>query len=484
MQALNCPLRVRRWGCVSQQSQRPVGPLLLGVSAPLGVQRQLLIVQAARGFGKTKPKKDDAVDGVSGSRRKTKSVKVEQGSIGPIPGQAQQQVATTFNDQLLVPKQPTEEDDDFAKRLALLKEQGRERAAELKAASPAEGTSAQAASSPAIFDVQEDIYANPPPITQTLMGAAGESSISDPKLRDANIGPSQLGLAAGAIVFVAIFIIVAAGDYAPASKRYSGVRPAQQPPDAIEEKILKGKVALYEDQLKVRRGRTWASSKPALGIKLPQGATALHVFHSVAVLGNVGPGLRLAQRSWGHHAPAGLGAGTQTTPSDGLSQHQIARPCPPCPCCCNGLGCTAVWWHPGSGPCRCRQRLTSPAHKGPSPPSPPSPRLTPPTRTPRRRWPPPTPACCSTTRRRSCSRSSRPGTAPAHRQCTSLRHRHGLSGCGRGSGCKDCSGDASIWQGRQRVGRKPAGGVTGRADSRTKARSSSRGSGMRPMGQG
>ncbi len=322
MQALNCPLRARRWGCVSQQSQRPVGPLLLGVSAPLGVQRQLLIVQAARGFGKTKPKKDDAVDGVSGSRRKTKNVKVEQSSIGPIPGQAQQQVATTFNDQLLVPNQPTEEDDDFATRLALLKEQGRERAAELKAASsPAEGTSAQSATSPAIFDVQEDIYANPPPITQTLMGAAGESSISDPKLRDANIGPSQLGLAAGAIVFVAIFIIVAAGDYAPASKRYSGVRPAQQPPDAIEEKILKGKVALYEDQLKVRRGCTSTRAEVAIGVKLAQGATALHVLHSIVTcysysnrpqwgtsrepggqkdgkggcepLGNLGPGQRL-----------------------------------------------------------------------------------------------------------------------------------------------------------------------------------------------
>ena len=45
----------------------------------------------------------------------------------------------------------------------------------------------------------EDIYANPPSIASTLMAAAGagDSGISDPKLREANIGPSQIGLAAG-----------------------------------------------------------------------------------------------------------------------------------------------------------------------------------------------------------------------------------------------------------------------------------------------
>ncbi|KAG2484032.1 hypothetical protein HYH03_017122 [Edaphochlamys debaryana] len=235
-----------------------------------------LAARAAKGFGKTKPAKkagSDEDDGPAPAGRKGRRSRIQPNQLGPIPGQAQQGLPsgpdTTAAPQLLVPSQPAEEDNDFTARLAMLKEQARERASAAAAASSADLLSAPVAGlTPAIFDAPAtptadgvataraaaDPYANPPSVAQTLMNAAGagpaNSGISDPKLRDAAIGPSQLGLAAGALVFVACFVLVAAGDYAPSSKRYAGVRPAQSPPDPIEEKILRGKVSLYQDQLK------------------------------------------------------------------------------------------------------------------------------------------------------------------------------------------------------------------------------------------
>ncbi|KAG2433688.1 hypothetical protein HXX76_008058 [Chlamydomonas incerta] len=271
--------------------QRVVAP-----RAGLAGRSLALTVRAAKGFGKAKPQPvrrpgdaDDADDdaGSAQRRRKAKNVKLYPNAMGLIPGQAQQQQRVAGPPQaegagaaaapgLLVPSAPTEEEDDFASRLAALKEAGRERAS---AAAPggAAGAADPLSAAPAIFDAKpaagagsasgsassaaasgggagEDIYANPPPLAQTLLRAAGggasASTISDPALRDADIGPSQLGLAGGALVFIAVFLVVAAGDYAPASKRYAGVRPAQSPPDAIEAKILAGRVALYEDQIK------------------------------------------------------------------------------------------------------------------------------------------------------------------------------------------------------------------------------------------
>ncbi|KXZ53443.1 hypothetical protein GPECTOR_7g1341 [Gonium pectorale] len=274
VQSLFAPARMPR--CAALQHHGARSPLL-GLASPLAIapgRRLALAVRAAKGFGKTKPQParrgEDAADGDGGEGKSRKAggkrVRLSQGAVGPIPGQQQRQQlqGPAGAPDLLVPSAPTEEDDEFLARLTALKEQGRERAAASAAAAAAAGASDGAAAAggaaPAIFDAAptappgEDIYANPPPLSQTLLAAAGggaaASGISDPKLRDANIGPSQLGLAAGAIVFIAVFLIVAAGDYAPASRRYSGVRPAQAPPDPIEEKILKGKVALYEDALK------------------------------------------------------------------------------------------------------------------------------------------------------------------------------------------------------------------------------------------
>ncbi|GLI64567.1 hypothetical protein VaNZ11_007888 [Volvox africanus] len=246
---------------------------LLGVaSARSGPWRRLsLVVHAAKGFGKPKPTAvnhaGDDEGPARGRKGKAKRVQLQPGNTGLIPNQQRNQpqsqdvLQPQFQTKLLAPEQPSEEEDEFMARLQALKAQGKE----LAAAAATQDTDAATSITPAIFDAvpstnggvstgEGGIYANPPPLSQTLLTAAGggaaASDISDPKLRDANIGPSQLGLAAGAIVFIAIFILVAAGDYAPSSRRYSGIKPAQAPPDPIEEKILKGKVSLYEEQLK------------------------------------------------------------------------------------------------------------------------------------------------------------------------------------------------------------------------------------------
>ncbi|GIL73425.1 hypothetical protein Vretimale_17581 [Volvox reticuliferus] len=270
-QQLNMTARLRR--CPPSLTTIAQAPLLGVASARSGPWRRLsLVFHAAKGFGKPKPTAvnnpgDD--DGPARGRKgKAKRVQLQPGNTGPIPNQQLNQAQSQdvrqsqFQTELLAPEQSSEEEEDFMARLQALKAQGKELAA--AAAAPAAAATATAIT-PAIFDAvpstnggasdgEGGIYANPPPLAQTLLTAAGggaaATDISDPKLRDANIGPSQLGLAVGAIVFVAIFILVAAGDYAPSSRRYSGIKPAQVPPDPIEEKILAGKVSLYEEQLK------------------------------------------------------------------------------------------------------------------------------------------------------------------------------------------------------------------------------------------
>ncbi|GIL49744.1 hypothetical protein Vafri_6040 [Volvox africanus] len=270
-QQLNMTARLQR--CPPSLTTIAQVPLLGVASARSGPWRRLsLVVHAAKGFGKPKPtavnNAGDDEGPARGRKGKAKRVQLQPGNTGLIPNQQRNQPKSQdvpqsqFQTKLLAPEQPSEEEDEFMARLQALKAQGKELAA---AAATLDTAAAATSITPAIFDAvpssnggagtgEGSIYANPPPLSQTLLTAAGggaaASDISDPKLRDANIGPSQLGLAAGAIVFIAIFILVAAGDYAPSSRRYSGIKPAQIPPDPIEEKILKGKVSLYEEQLK------------------------------------------------------------------------------------------------------------------------------------------------------------------------------------------------------------------------------------------
>lgn len=66
--------------------------------------------------------------------------------------------------------------------------------------------------------------------------------------RRASIGPGQLGLAAGAVLFGLVFVLVAGGDFAT-SNRYKGVRPSAPPPDPIEMTRLAAQVKGFEARL-------------------------------------------------------------------------------------------------------------------------------------------------------------------------------------------------------------------------------------------
>ncbi|EFJ43190.1 hypothetical protein VOLCADRAFT_121454 [Volvox carteri f. nagariensis] len=180
---------------------------LPGIAARSGTYRRFpLIIQAAKGFGKSKPTPANTGandEGPSKGRKgKAKRVQLQPGNVSPIPNQqrqqqSQDQMQAQFQTKLIDPDQSSEEEEEFMARLQALKAQGKEYAAAVTAADSAVTATAV---TPAIFDA---------PVTP----AGG-------------------------------------GDYAPSSRRYSGIRPAQSPPDAIEEKILKTKITLYEDQLK------------------------------------------------------------------------------------------------------------------------------------------------------------------------------------------------------------------------------------------
>jgi tetratricopeptide (TPR) repeat protein len=89
------------------------------------------------------------------------------------------------------------------------------------------------------------------------------SDVSDPKLRSAQFGPSQIGIAVGAVIFGLVFVLVSGGDFLP-NNRYKGVRAAREPPDAVEEGIIKGRIAQLEQALQADANDTEALQALAL----------------------------------------------------------------------------------------------------------------------------------------------------------------------------------------------------------------------------
>lgn len=166
--------------------------------------------------------------------------------------------------------QRQEEEEDFEARLAALRAAGKAKAAAVGApsspsassSSPARSTSslpplpgpldningpgAGAGASSSSSGGGGGLYDNPPPpLTQTLLGAAGmsadssgSSSISDPALRDAAIGPGRGLLAAGALALAAIFFFMAGAETAGPSRRYQGLRAASGRPTGPAEAAL------------------------------------------------------------------------------------------------------------------------------------------------------------------------------------------------------------------------------------------------------
>ncbi|WIA42438.1 hypothetical protein OEZ86_008435 [Tetradesmus obliquus] len=208
-----------------QQLLRPGAALMPGIRT----RSPCLIVHAAKGFGSSKRStKED----VSTAGRKAKRVAVRPQAPQVPSGLAD--VAVQQYEELEAAKKAAEEEAEFASRLELIKaEAAQKKAAGLVPSIPAKAAAQQPQR--AVFDAPkepEDIYANPPSILSTLQDQL-QSDINDPALREAKIGPGQLGLAGGAILFGLVFVLVAGGDFAT-TNRYKGVRPSRPPPDPIE----------------------------------------------------------------------------------------------------------------------------------------------------------------------------------------------------------------------------------------------------------
>lgn len=197
----------------------------------------------------------------------------------PIALQDQQEASRNeaFQAAMAVAQANNEEEEEFSRRLQALKQEGREKRQAAAASTPASSSSgnssssgsskaaqAQGASPPVVaaFD-QEDIYANPPTVTQTLMGALN-SDVSDPALRSAQFGPNQVAVAGGALIFGLAFILVSGGDLQAPSSRFKGVRPAQEAPDSVEQGLLRGAISQLEESLAASPNDTQASEQLAL----------------------------------------------------------------------------------------------------------------------------------------------------------------------------------------------------------------------------
>ena len=190
---------------------------------------------AKKGFGDITH--HDADSGSSGSRQRTKRINIRK-QEAPIPNQGKSLMIPT---PLVEDKVAVElEDKDFAQRLAAVRMEGEQRRAALpsKAAAASSATLLPFEGSP--LDSPID-YSSPPSLSDTIMNQLN-ADVSDPKLKNAQIGPSQIGVAVGAVALALMFVVVSGGHFA-VSKRYKGVRPSGAPPDSMESALLKGRIS-------------------------------------------------------------------------------------------------------------------------------------------------------------------------------------------------------------------------------------------------
>ena len=224
------------------------GSNLRALMRPMGfcrptTQRHACIALASKGFGDSQAGRSSGED----DRRQVKRRRVNIRRVeAPIPNQGNSQSSSVFADvkQLEEDLMKSKDDEDFAARLAMVRQEGQEKRRELKASGVAPGTAP--ATPGAVFEgAPTDAYANPPSLTSTLMNQLN-SDVSDPKLKEAQFGPNQIAVAISALVFGLIFVLVSGADFAP-SKRYQGVQPSGAPPDALEASLIKGRIAQLEN---------------------------------------------------------------------------------------------------------------------------------------------------------------------------------------------------------------------------------------------
>ncbi|KAG1679666.1 hypothetical protein FOA52_006183 [Chlamydomonas sp. UWO 241] len=206
--------------------------------------RAPVIVGAKKGSGGFGDE-EKAVESRKRAPGKARRINVKR-SESPIPGQGQARMPAAMVDvEVLDAKINAEEDDaEFAARLSLIKQDGADKASAL--GTPGTFPALQAA----VFDRDDvtpkgdNMYANPPRLIDTLLSGMNEG-VSDPKLKNAAIGPSQIGLAIGAILLAVVFLVVS-GEDLTSSKRYRGVAPGVERPDAMEAAMLKSRISQLE----------------------------------------------------------------------------------------------------------------------------------------------------------------------------------------------------------------------------------------------
>lgn len=226
------------------------GSNLRALMRPMGfcrptTRRHACIALASKGFGDSQAGRSSGEDDRRQVKRRRVNIRREE---APIPNQGNSQTGSSgvFADvkQLEDGLMKSKDDEDFAARLAMVRQEGQEKRRELKASG---GTPGAAPATPgAVFEgAPAEAYANPPSLTSTLMNQLN-SDVSDPKLKEAQFGPNQIAVAISALVFGLIFVLVSGADFAP-SKRYQGVQPSGAPPDALEASLIKGRIAQLEN---------------------------------------------------------------------------------------------------------------------------------------------------------------------------------------------------------------------------------------------
>eukprot|EP00877_Chromochloris_zofingiensis_P008322 jgi/Chrzof1/3743/Cz13g07090.t1 len=227
-----------------------------------GISRVIVWCKAGKGFGKGKKAQQDDNDDVYMPANKTAVKRVRappaNGSSSPMPqsmpgGLSELQLRRV--EDLEKQMRQAQEDHDFMRRLELIKLEAKEKAAAAlpQSSPPANGTppATSARQNPLPNSPQqpaEDIYANPPSLTDTLLTQLNPD-ISDPALRDAKIGPGQVGLAAGAVVLGLLILITSAGDFTGGRNRYKNLRPSKAAPTGQEASLLMARAAALEDRL-------------------------------------------------------------------------------------------------------------------------------------------------------------------------------------------------------------------------------------------
>ncbi|PRW18340.1 tetratricopeptide repeat-containing [Chlorella sorokiniana] len=246
--------------------------LRLGAPSSLSAQqpaRRAVRVLAGKGFGKQdSPKRpvDDegpVVPGQRESRNKTVKFKGKrQMRQGPTSMPAQQ-AQPGFNVLQEEPQSGSLVDQiEFEQRLKALKAETEERQKEAQRSAAASGGILSAAAP------QEDIYANPQPLSKTLLPQDDSGAVKE--YEGAQFGPSQAGLAVAAVLLGAVFLVTSGGgDFAPAPRASSAV--VQQQGQAAQ--LGEEQRADLQRQLEEFEARLAADSSDADAL---EGAAVLH----------------------------------------------------------------------------------------------------------------------------------------------------------------------------------------------------------------